>query len=152
MSTIDSAWMNYQSTSGVDPVLSQTKMKSQTMGSDSFYKLLAAEMNNQDPTAPVDNKEMILQLAQFSSIEATQQLNKDMGEYIDKASLSAATNLLGKEVVYINKDGSAYNSGVVSTVKKTDTGYSVTIGGVDVPLNKISSVTNPSVPATGTAQ
>lgn len=150
MSTVDTSWMDYSSTSGVDSVLSQTQMDSQTIGQDGFYKLLIAEMTNQDPTAPVDNKDLILQLAQFTSIEATNTLNSNMSEYIDKASLSAATNLIGKEVVYLNSDGSAYESGTVSAVKKTDSGYSLTIGSTDVDLGKISSVTNPVTATTTT--
>lgn len=143
MSTVNTSWSDYTSTSGVDSVLSKTQMESKTISQDGFYKLLLAEMTNQDPTEPVDNKDLILQLAQFSSIEATNSLNSNMNEYIDKASLSAATNLIGKEVVYLNSDGSAYESGTVSAVKKTDSGYSLTIGGTDVDLGKISSVTNP---------
>jgi len=41
------------------------------LGSADFIKLMTAQMQQQDPTAPVDQKEMIAQMAQFSSLSAT---------------------------------------------------------------------------------
>ncbi len=41
-----------------------------SMGATDFMKLLTAQLQNQDPTAPVDNSQMIAQLAQFSSLSA----------------------------------------------------------------------------------
>lgn len=40
------------------------------LGANDFIKLLTAQLQNQDPTAPVDNSQMIAQLAQFSSLSA----------------------------------------------------------------------------------
>lgn len=40
------------------------------LGANDFVKLLTAQLQNQDPTAPVDNSQMIAQLAQFSSLSA----------------------------------------------------------------------------------
>ncbi|GEO01776.1 hypothetical protein NSE01_36080 [Novosphingobium sediminis] len=40
------------------------------LGANDFIKLLTAQLSNQDPTAPVDNSQMIAQLAQFSSLSA----------------------------------------------------------------------------------
>jgi flagellar basal-body rod modification protein FlgD len=40
------------------------------LGANDFIKLLTAQLRNQDPTAPVDNSQMIAQLAQFSSLSA----------------------------------------------------------------------------------
>lgn len=39
---------------------------------DSFYKLLVAEMSNQDPLEPTSNTEFISQLASFTSLQAQQ--------------------------------------------------------------------------------
>ena len=41
-----------------------------SLGANDFIKLLTAQLGNQDPTAPVDNAQMIAQLAQFSSLSA----------------------------------------------------------------------------------
>lgn len=39
-----------------------------TLGAGDFLKLLTSQLQNQDPTAPVDNTQMVAQLAQFSSL------------------------------------------------------------------------------------
>jgi flagellar basal-body rod modification protein FlgD len=41
-----------------------------SLGANDFIKLLTAQLQNQDPTEPVDNSQMIAQLAQFSSLSA----------------------------------------------------------------------------------
>ena len=67
------------STSGVlNPNWNQPIVKadgSNIMGKDDFMKLLITQLQNQDPTAPVDDKEFIAQLAQFSSLEQMQEMN-----------------------------------------------------------------------------
>lgn len=45
------------------------------MGAEDFVKLLTTQLQNQDPTEPVDNTQMLAQLAQFSSLSAANQSN-----------------------------------------------------------------------------
>ena len=41
-----------------------------TLGQNDFLKLMTAQLKNQDPFAPVDNTQMVAQMAQFSSLAA----------------------------------------------------------------------------------
>lgn len=47
--------------------------------SASFLKLLVAQMQNQDPTNPMDNNQLTAQLAQFSTAAGVEKLNSAMG-------------------------------------------------------------------------
>jgi flagellar basal-body rod modification protein FlgD len=59
----------------------------QTLGQSDFIRLLTTQLKQQDPTDPVDNKEMIAQMAQFSSLSGIEQINttlKDIAARLDR--------------------------------------------------------------------
>lgn len=65
------------------------------MGAEDFVKLLTTQLQNQDPTEPVDNTQMLAQLAQFSSLSNLNDI-KDSLSGTDKQSdtLSAISTKL----------------------------------------------------------
>jgi len=63
----------------------------QTLGINEFLQLIAAQMQNQDMFNPMSDTDMIAQLAQFSSLQAMQNL-------MNLTSSSYSASLLGKEV------------------------------------------------------
>lgn len=49
------------------------------MGAEDFVKLLTTQLQNQDPTEPVDNTQMLAQLAQFSSLSNLNDMKDSLG-------------------------------------------------------------------------
>ena len=47
----------------------------ETLGQADFLKLLTVQLQQQDPFEPVDNKEMLAQMAQFSSLAGITDTN-----------------------------------------------------------------------------
>ncbi len=45
-----------------------------------FLRLLTVQLQQQDPLAPVDNKEMLSQMAQFSSLAGSTQANATLAD------------------------------------------------------------------------
>mgnify|MGYP000573651332 CR=1 FL=1 len=54
------------------------------MGSGDFLKLMVAQLQQQDPFAPVDNKDMLAQMAQFSTLAGSTKSNATLSTISDK--------------------------------------------------------------------
>ncbi|MBI4976473.1 MAG: flagellar hook assembly protein FlgD [Spirochaetes bacterium] len=90
------------------------------MGRDEFLKLLTVQMSHQDPLSPMDNKEFIAQMAQFSSLEQMTHMNKSLEQMNNADTRSASFNMLGRTVDFVTERGTAM-SGSVETVIMDDT-------------------------------
>src|SRR3954451_15317394 len=75
---------------------------SQTLGQADFLKLMTAQMQNQDPFNPVDNTQMVAQMAQFSSLSGISEMNSTLKAIADKLTGTSANDALayvGKTVL-----------------------------------------------------
>jgi len=54
------------------------KLKSQDMDKDAFLKILMTQLQHQDPMSPLQDKDFIAQMAQFSSVEQLGGLGTSM--------------------------------------------------------------------------
>ncbi|OEU71606.1 MAG: flagellar hook capping protein [Desulfovibrio sp. S3730MH75] len=71
------------------------------LGSDDFLKLLLTQMQNQDPANPMEDKEYMAQMAQFSSLEQLTKLNTTMTGVANNGAqeqMVSAVGFIGKEV------------------------------------------------------
>jgi len=86
----------------------QTKQPG-ALDKDDFLKLLITQLKHQDPVNPVDDKEFIAQLAQFSSLEQMQNLNTNLTDMMlaqqKLSALGQAMQMIGREVELFTKDG-----------------------------------------------
>ena len=51
---------------------------SDKLGQDDFLQLMTAQLQNQDPFAPMENGDFIAQMAQFSTVSGIEQINKNL--------------------------------------------------------------------------
>lgn len=103
--------------------LSTTKAASttsnDTLDQTAFLKLMTTQLKNQDPFKPVENTEMVAQMAQFSSVTGIAEMNaslKAISSRLGSSDTAAALAYVGKsvlvkgDVAYPGSDGgmSAY--------------------------------------------
>jgi flagellar basal-body rod modification protein FlgD len=65
-----------------------------------YMKLLVTQLQNQNPLEPLDNKDMSAQLAQFSQLQQTENLNTSFGKVLESVQRSYASSLIGKDVSF----------------------------------------------------
>jgi flagellar basal-body rod modification protein FlgD len=61
-----------------------------SLGQADFVRLLTVQMQQQDPFDPVDNKEMLAQMAQFSSLAGINDVNSTLQQISAKLDALAA--------------------------------------------------------------
>src|SRR3954468_9953633 len=94
---------------------SSSKKADQVLGKDDFLKLMVAQMKNQDPMNPSDDKDNIAQMAQFSSLEQITNLATATQKLADSMQMTQTLGLIGHTVSYKAADGTM-TSGTVSAV------------------------------------
>lgn len=111
-----------------------------------YMKLLVTQLQNQDPTEPMDNYQMAAQLTQFSQLEQLESMNKNFSQVLDSIQQTYARSLLGKEVAFVPKN-SPSGVPVKGVVDEVDTPASgdilLGVGSYQVTLADIVSVRNP---------
>jgi Flagellar hook capping protein - N-terminal region len=98
---------NNQSSSSVDAI--------NEIDMNTFLKLMILELQQQDPLNPLDNKDMLNQIAQIRAVGASDQLTKTLNSVLLGQNIASATNLLGADVSALTEDGQAI-TGIVNRV------------------------------------
>ena len=148
------------------PKVSKTNDNS-SLGKDAFLQILITQLQNQDPTSPMDDKEFISQMAQFSSLEQMQNMTTAMENLLSsqqETQLLSYTNFIGKEVKWheVTDQFDSNNVAIVNEGKGTitelkfdngnpifvlDDGKELSSGNISSILSGSGQVQNPLVAA-----
>ncbi|CAO4175906.1 flagellar hook assembly protein FlgD [Methylorubrum populi] len=85
---------------------------------DTFLKLMLAQLQNQDPTKPMDSQEYLGQLASFSQVEQATKTNQKLDSLLSSSFLDQADAIIGRTLT--SEDGTM--TGVVQSVRVTSDG------------------------------
>jgi len=110
---------------------------------DSFLKLLVAELRHQDPTQPMNDREFISQMAQFSSLEQMSNMNQAIERLVLRSQSGEAFSLIGKEVEAVDFASQQLVRGFASGVVYRQDGVKIIVGSTEVSLNDIHAVYMP---------
>ena len=107
------------------------------MGKDEFLNLLVLQLKYQDPLNPVDDKEFISQMAQFSTLEQMQSMNAGN-------TAMKGFSMIGKYVTALLYDDATgrrqtAEGHVESVVLKGSNTYCI-VGGKEIPIDSIYNV------------
>jgi len=96
------------------------------MSQQDFLRVLLAQLRHQDPLKPMDNQAFLAQMAQFSALAQTNQLNTKVDTLLSIEASTQAVGLLGKTVEVASQSGTPAVGQVMSLVL-TEAGPSLTV-------------------------
>jgi flagellar basal-body rod modification protein FlgD len=117
--------------------LNKGRVVDHELGKDDFLKLLIEQLTHQDPTQPLEDKEFIAQMAQFSTLEQVTNLSTEMSKVARHIQGNEVISLLGKNVEIV--DGADLVKGKVEKIKGGDV-QQVFVGGKYYDYQAVESV------------
>ena len=117
---------------------------------DRFLSMLVAQMRNQDPLNPLDNAQVTSQMAQLSTVEGIEKMNRTLAalaENFGADQLSQAANLIGHNVL-VSGNSISLNDGMgVFGINLETASDSVQISIFDQTGQLVSTVNTGVLPA-----
>jgi flagellar basal-body rod modification protein FlgD len=110
---------------------------------NTFLQLLVSQLTHQDPMNPTDSTTYITEEAEFSMVQSMNQLAKQNASILQSQQMQEATGFIGKNVAYVGATG-ATGTGIVASASPGSDGAVVRVGGMQVPLSSITSVSAPT--------
>lgn len=144
--------MSVSATEAVTPGSGMYQPTTSTASSDDkemWLNLMVAQLRYQDPMNPADSGEFLAQNAQFTALEKMQDLSDQTAALLSAQISFGASGLVGRNVTYLNEDGTS-TSGLVGSVTYDVNGPMLVVDGQNVTLGQIQSV-NASAPAEAAA-
>ncbi|SMB94011.1 flagellar basal-body rod modification protein FlgD [Thermanaeromonas toyohensis ToBE] len=122
--------------SGASPTTASKGLE-KMLDKTAFLRLIAAQLQYQNPLEPIQDTEFITQLAQFSVLEQLYE----MMEQQRYATFIQAQGLIGKEA--IARQGERTITGVVEAVRLAGDSILVRIGGQEISWTSLEEIRNP---------
>ncbi len=129
---VENAVNNYNKT-----LVVEGRKTSNELGKDDFLKLLITQLQNQDPTSPMENTEFISQMAQFSSLEQMTNMSTSFAKMAAFINSSEAASTLGKTVELNIGDTSV--QGIVEGATRGDNPQ-ILVNGMYYSMDKIKAI------------
>jgi flagellar basal-body rod modification protein FlgD len=104
-----------------------------------FMKMLIAELQNQDPTQPMSNQDLLTQLSTMSQLQSTQDLDKALQTNTNNQQLSIASSFIGRAVQGKDSNNNPVTGVAREAVLQNGTA-SVAVGNSLLPVANITAV------------
>jgi flagellar basal-body rod modification protein FlgD len=101
---------------GVSSAQQEASAVQTSLGQEEFLKILLSQLQYQDPLKPLDNQQFLAQLAQFSTLAQTSQLNDRIDTLLNIQSATQSVGLIGRTVEVQSTVGDTAAVGVVSSL------------------------------------
>lgn len=73
-------------------------LQSNGLNVQDFLKILTTQLSYQDPLKPMDNQQFMAQMAQFTTLQQTQEMNEKLGILLGNQAALQSVGLIGRQV------------------------------------------------------
>jgi flagellar basal-body rod modification protein FlgD len=124
-------------TSGGNSQGTQMKGKQFELKAQDFIKMMITQLQNQDPTSPAKNEELLAQMSQIGQLQASTTLTDSIKGMVLQNQIGSAGNMIGKSVQGLTDDNQSVK-GIVNSVRvenenvmlELDSGHTLALGRV----------------------
>lgn len=117
---------------------------------EDFIKMMVTQLQNQDPTEPAKNGELLQQMSQIGALQSQEALQSSLKTLVSQNNIGSASNLIGKNIEGVDGSSGETISGTVKSVRVVKGDVVLRLeSGIDLPMGQISSITDQN--AAGTA-
>lgn len=116
--------------------------ENKVLGQDEFLKILIAQLQNQDPMQPMQDRDFIAQMAQFSSVEQMMTMASEI--QLLRQSMGISSDLIGKNVSWYEMNSSGTGivtaSGVVEAITFSEGKQFAIVDGKMVSIDELIKI------------
>lgn len=85
-----------------------------TLSLNDLLQVLLTELTHQDPLKPVDDTAFMGQIAQFASLESTQEVNQGVQQLLTLQALNQTVGLIGRTITAQTQSGATVTGNVIA--------------------------------------
>jgi len=111
----------------------------QSLTVNDFTKMLVTELQNQDPTQPMSNTDLMNQVSQIQSIDANQQLTSTLQSVALGQSIASAGSLIGATVTGTDSNGKTV-TGTVNSASISNGSALLNVGTSTIALTSVTQI------------
>ncbi|MHA3061116.1 flagellar hook capping FlgD N-terminal domain-containing protein [Acinetobacter sp. ANC 4636] len=100
------------------------------LSQNDFIKLFMTELTFQDPLEPINNREFLAQMAQFTNLEQARLTNENISNLVSINATLQSLSIIGKQVEIVTDSGNNI-TGTVSAVNFSQDGSLINIKQAD---------------------
>jgi flagellar basal-body rod modification protein FlgD len=130
------------STSGVSGATGSQSPNNNPLGNmttNDFLNMLVTELQQQDPTQPVDSSQILDQVSQIDQIQSNQSLSTTLNSVLLEQNVATGSALLNQTITGTDAKGNAVN-GTVSQVSISSGAVQLQVGNSTVPIANVTGI------------
>jgi flagellar basal-body rod modification protein FlgD len=117
---------------------------------EDFIKMMVTQLQNQDPTSPAKNEELLAQMSQIGQLQSTTTLTDSIKTMVLQNQIGASSNLIGKNVEGLD-DQDKPVKGIVNSVRVEDNNVMLELdNGNKLQLGRVTSIAGATAVGNGT--